>query len=186
VVFRKTDGEPGPKRPNFTELAPGVELKGPWTVRFDPIWGGPESVVFEKLDDWTRQPEDGIRFYSGTATYSRTFDLPPTLRHVRTKIWLDLGELKNLAEVRLNGKDLGVLWTKPFRVDITETLKANGNILEVDVVNLWTNRLIGDAGLPPEKHFTRSNVAHRFKKGDQLLESGLIGPVRIMVEVRQR
>jgi hypothetical protein len=104
-----------------------MKLTGPRTVSFDPRWGGPTSVVFEKLDDW----------------------------------------------------DLRTLWTKPFRLDVTEVLKANGNILEVDVVNLWTNRLIGDAGLLPEKCFTQSDVADRFKKGDPLLESGMLGPVMI-------
>ena len=179
VVFRRNISEYEPKRPDLPVLSVGVALTGPWTVRFDTRWGGPESVVFEQLDDWTKRPEEGIRFYSGIATYSKTFDLPPTWKDMHTGVWLDLGELKNLAEVRLNGMDLGKLWTKPFLIDITTTLKATGNMLEIDVVNLWTNRLIGDAGLSPEKRYTQSDVATEFKKGDPLLESGLIGPVMI-------
>jgi hypothetical protein len=180
VVFRRTTSEYQPKWPAIPVLSAGMALPGPWIVRFDPGWGGPESVIFEELEDWTHRPEEGIRYYSGTATYSKTFDMPPTWRNVRTGVWLELGELKNLAEVRLNGMDLGTLWTKPFRADITGALKATDNTLEIDVVNLWTNRLIGDAGQAPENRYTRSDVADEFKQGDPLLESGLIGPVLIL------
>lgn len=179
VVFRKPAGEPGRKRPNFPTAARTLELKGPWSVRFDPKWGGPESVTFESLTGWTARPEEGIRFYSGTATYRKAFDVPPGWKRSGARIFLDLGELKHLAEVRVNGKDLGMLWTKPFRVDITEAVSTAANALEVDVVNLWTNRLIGDAGLPPALRLTKSDVIGRFKKGDTLVESGLLGPVRM-------
>jgi hypothetical protein len=87
--------------------------------------------------------------------------------------------MKNLAEVRLNGKQAGVLWTKPFRLDITDSLQATGNLLEIDVVNLWSNRLIGDASLPPEKRFTQSDAIHIVKKDDPLPVSGLLGPVKL-------
>ena len=92
------------------------------SLRSDPKWGGPESVTFETLEDWSKRPEDGIRFYSGTAVYRKTFDapnLPPGQR-----IYLDLGVVKNLARVRLNGQDLGVVWCAPWRVDITGAVKA--------------------------------------------------------------
>jgi hypothetical protein len=87
--------------------------------------------------------------------------------------------VKYVAQVRLNGKDLGALWTKPFRVEITNAVKPSGNLLEIDVVNLWPNRLIGDAALPPERRFTRTNIS--YKKDDPLLESGLLGPVRLQI-----
>jgi hypothetical protein len=179
VIFRNPATEPKVKRPNFRAVSASVELKGPWTVHFDPKWGGPKSVEFENLEDWTKRPEEGIKFYSGTSTYRKTFDLPPTLKKSRHKIFLDLGEMKNLAEVRLNGKELGVLWTKPFRLEITEALQATGNLLEIDVVNLWANRLIGDASLPPEKRFTQSDASHIVKSDDPLPESGLLGPVKL-------
>jgi hypothetical protein len=180
VIFHRASAEPKVGRPNFPVILASVELRDPWTIHFDPKWGGPESVVFERLEDWTKRPEEGIKYYSGTATYRKTFDLPRTLSQARSKILLDLGEMKNLAEVRLNDKDLGVLWTKPFRVDITEALQSTGNVLEIDVVNLWTNRLIGDAALPPEKRFTQSDASHIVKKDDPPLESGLLGPVRLL------
>ena len=148
-----------------------MELPGPWTVAFDPEWGGPDSVQFEQLVSWPKQPEEGIKFYSGTARYRKTFDLselPPTAgRHV----YLDLGAVKDVAEVTLNGKKLATLWTAPWRVDITENLQPKNDILEIAVTNLWPNRLIGDAALPPEKRHTRTNIP--FGKNQPLLESGL-------------
>ena len=181
VIFHRAAAATKAKRPNFPTVTASVELQGPWTVHFDPNWGGPESVEFEKLDDWTKRPEEGIKFYSGTATYQKTFDLPAALRKGRRSILLDLGEMKNLAAVRLNGKDMGTLWTKPFQVDLTEAIKATGNLLEIDVVNLWSNRLIGDASLPPEKRFTKSDAINIVKKDDPLSESGLFGPVKLQV-----
>ncbi len=99
-----------------------------------------------------------------------------SLPNPKARIYLDLGEVRNVAEVRLNGKSLGVLWTKPFRVEITGAVKSGKNDLEIDIVNLWPNRLIGDAGQPHEKWFTTTNV-RKFTKDYKLLSSGLLGPV---------
>lgn len=179
VVFRKPGREPKRKRPNFPAVSASVQLMGPWTVHFDPKWGGPNSVVFQRLEDWTKRPEAGIKYYSGTATYRKTFRLPQTFKRARSRILLDLGEMRNLAEVRLNGKNLGVLWTKPFRVEITEALQPRDNRLEIDVVNVWTNRVIGDTKLPPGKRFTHGDASHFLKKNQPLSPSGLLGPVRL-------
>jgi hypothetical protein len=161
----------------FRELQTGVELSGPWEVSFDPKWGGPDHVTLDKLDDWSKRAEPGIRYYSGKATYTKIFDLPSVAsRH--SSLFLDLGVVKNVARVRLNGRDLGVIWTAPWRVDVTGALKAGSNTLEVDVINLWPNRLIGDAAQPPEKRFTRTN-ATGIKPDMPLLPSGLLGPVTI-------
>ena len=124
-----------------------------------------------------RAAREGIKFYSGKATYRKTFDLPTELAGAGRRVALDLGELKDVAEVRLNAKDLGVLWTKPFRVEITGVAKPAGNVLEIDIVNLWTNRVIGDAAIPPGQRLTRTNI--EFKPDDPLLPSGLFGPVRL-------
>lgn len=177
VVFRKQAEAERPRdTKNFSGLEPVAELAGPWKVSFDPKWGGPQSVVFEKLEDWTKRPETGIRYYSGTATYRKTFDLPETLRRENARIYLDLGKVKNLATVRLGGKDLGVVWTAPWRIELTGAVQSTGNQLEIDVVNLWPNRLIGDAALPPEKRLTKTNTTV-YKKDSPLLPSGLLGPV---------
>jgi hypothetical protein len=153
-------------------------LPGPWTVRFDPNWGGPGVVSFPQLVSWTQRPEEGIKFYSGTAVYETSFDLPPSLRDAKRALALDLGKVKELAEVRLNGKNLGVLWAPPFRVDVTGVVQPTGNRLEVEVVNFWPNRIIGDQSLPPEKRLTRTNIT-KLTKTTPLIESGLLGPVTV-------
>jgi len=186
VVFRKTipASRNGLADTNSPALSAVMEITGPWTVAFDPKWGGPAKVVFDKLVDWTTRAEEGIRYYSGTATYHKTFNLPKALRQGRKRLYLDLGRLKNVACVRLNGKDLGVVWTAPWRVEITAAVKAGGNRLEIDVVNLWPNRLIGDAKLPAAKRLTKTNVT-KFSKGKHApLESGLLGPVTLRMADR--
>jgi len=182
VVFRKpVKTIKGTAIANFAKQTQVGELTGPWTVKFDPKWGGPESVVFEKLVDWTKRPEPGIKYYSGKATYYKTFDLPGTAQGVEKRLYLDLKRVRNVAHVRLNGKDLGVVWTAPWQVDITQAVKPTGNKLEIDVVNLWPNRLIGDAALPPEKRLTKTNVT-KFKKDMTPLPSGLMGPVQLVTD----
>ncbi len=143
-------------------------------MTFDPKWGGPQSVQFDRLASWTSRSEEGIRYYSGTATYRTTFDRPAG----KGRLAVDLGQVANIAEVRLNGKNLGIAWAPPFRLDITDAVKPSGNQLEIDVVNTWYNRLILDQSLPPEKRLTRTNV--QLPKGAKPQESGLLGPVRIM------
>jgi hypothetical protein len=152
-------------------------LRGPWTVRFDPKWGGPAEASFSSLVDWTTRPERGIRYYSGTASYEQAFDMPS----VEGVFSLDLGTVHEIARVRLNGKDLGVVWTAPWSVDLGGALRKGANKLEIEVTNLWPNRIIGDAALPAEQRLTKTNVS--FGTGDPLLPSGLLGPVRILRNV---
>lgn len=167
-----------PSAGNFVTCQPVQTITGPWTVHFDPQWGGPASVEFATLEDWTKRPEEGITYYSGTATYNKHFDvqaLTPGKRY-----FLDLGTVKDIAEVTLNGQALGVVWTAPWRVEVTAILKPASNELQVAVTNCWPNRLIGDAALPAEKRLTRTNIA--FKKDTPLMSSGLLGPVVISRE----
>ncbi|MCX6899514.1 MAG: glycosyl hydrolase [Verrucomicrobia bacterium] len=186
---------------NLLSRSERTTLAGPWEVSFDPKWGGPERVVFEKLADWTARPEPGIRYYSGTATYRITFQ--SKIQNPKSKILLDLGVVKNVARVRLNDRDLGVVWTAPWQVDITGALKPGANKLEIEVANLWPNRLIGDATLPKEKRLTVTNVrtyddmssgSYRCQKCEErkktgkpaeLLSSGLLGPVKVVVSLRE-
>jgi hypothetical protein len=153
-------------------------LRGAWTVQFDEQWGGPASVVFDELTDWTLRPEEGIKYYSGTAVYRKRFDLASGEKKSAGRLLLNLGVVKNIASVRLNGKDLGIVWTHPWTVEITAALKERDNLLEVTVVNLWPNRLIGDAALPPEQRRTHTNITV-YDKSKPLLSSGLLGPVTI-------
>jgi len=151
-------------------------IAGPWTVRFAPEWGGPAESRFDTLVSWTERQEDGIRYYSGTATYETTFDAPEGWDETA----LDLGGVANLARVKLNGTDLGVLWKPPFHVaDIGKLLRPRGNRLEIEVTNLWGNRMIGDQLLPEGKRYTRTNM-YRFTAQSPLQLSGLLGPVRLV------
>ncbi|WP_372772704.1 glycosyl hydrolase [Mangrovibacterium sp.] len=159
------------------------QLKGSWEVRFDTQWGGPASATFEELGDWTMNRDKGIKYYSGKATYHKTFDMSESFQNTGSEYYIDLGEVHEVAEVRLNGEDLGVLWTKPFKVNITSALKEKGNKLEIDVVNLWPNRLIGDEFLPEDERYTSTNI-RKFTKATKLLRSGLIGPVRIQTRLK--
>ncbi|MFH1742572.1 MAG: glycosyl hydrolase [bacterium] len=155
------------------------DIVGPWEVYFPKGWGAPESKVFEKLISWTEDSEPGVKYFSGTACYKKEFTISSE-QMLGNSLFLDLGVVKNIAEVTLNGKDLGILWSPPFRVDITTAVKEGLNQLKIKVTNLWPNRLIGDAFLLEEKRFTQTNIT-KFKKDSPLLESGLLGPVRIHV-----
>lgn len=201
IVFaRGASGGPPPAdaAKNFPDKSAITRIDGPWTVSFDPEWGGPGKVVFDRLTDWSTHPDEGIRYYSGTALYRKSFDLPNgDVSGKNTRIYLDLGTVNHMARVLLNGEDLGVVWTAPWKVDITEALQPRENQLEIRVVNLWVNRLIGDEQLPddgikngrwPEwivKGKERSSgrytftTFHPYEKDSPLLKSGLIGPVTI-------
>jgi hypothetical protein len=185
--------------PDYPTAKTIVTIEGPWTVEFEPAWGGPERVVFDRLVDWTQRPEDGIRYYSGIAVYSKDFDLPEgDARPKRQRLFLDLGTVGHLARVKLNGKDLGIVWTAPWQVRIGDAVRRKGNRLEVEVANLWINRLIGDEAEPwdgiergrwpdwllegqprPTGRFAFTTNRY-YKKDDPLVESGLLGPVRLV------
>jgi len=216
IVFRKPAAGAKPAQRNFPAQEKVSEIGGPWDVMFDPDLGGPGKITFETLDDWTRRPEDGIRYYSGPATYRTTFDLPvsadvlkPAEDRGRRRIRLDLGTVKNIARVRLNGRDPGVVWCSPWQVDIKDIVKASGNRLEITVANLWVNRLIGDERLPPDCEYGEGgNLARwpewllrgeprpsqgritfttwkHYTKDSPLLPSGLLGPVTVRTESRE-
>jgi hypothetical protein len=177
VVFRKQApaAQQGAAATNFPPYAPLDTLQGPWQLHFDERWGGPASVEFPSLTSWTERPEDGIRYYSGSAVYHKEFSIaqPPA----NAQVYLNLGEVKDvgIASVTLNGRRLGVLWAPPYRIAITGILRAGNNVLEVEVINSWRNRLVGDRDKPAEQRFTKTNIAIRPEW--TLLGSGLLGPV---------
>jgi hypothetical protein len=162
-------------------VPPPAEIAGPWEVRFSPEWGGPERITFEGLVDWTTHPDEGVRYYSGAATYRKTVTLPKCDDHQR--LWLDLGKVRDLATVRLNGKSLGTLWISPWRLDITAAARAGENVLEVEVVNPWNNRLVRDANLAPEKRLTFL-LSPVVDKSAPLMPAGLLGPVTVRLAQR--
>ena len=194
VVFRADGVTTKPLTDNFPPTRPLQTVEGPWEVAFDPAMGGPANIRFTTLTDWTAHGEPGIRYYSGIATYRTTFTFAPT---PGTAPLLDLGLVHDLARVRLNGKDLGVVWCAPWRVDLSTAMTPGLNHLEIEVANRWANRLIGDQLAPDAQartvswsegflggksfttgRYTFTTGAH-FKATDSLLPSGLLGPVTI-------
>jgi hypothetical protein len=154
-----------------------VKIDGPWEVSFPPGWGAPEKITFAELTDWTERAENGIKYFSGRATYRKTFSVsaqPP----LGSALILDLGKVNDIAVVRVNGQELGTLWLPPYRVDIAAAVKLGENTLEVQVVNTWNNRLAGDAALPIEQRRT-SITAPTVTKDSPLLPAGLLGPVTL-------
>lgn len=186
IVFRNAVGADvkGSAEQNFPKLAELHKLEGPWAAAFDPEWGGPAKTVFPELISWTKSSEDGIKYYSGAATYTKTFDLANTavVNKSAGRMFIDLGDVKDVTEVTLNGKKLGVLWCAPWRIEITKEVKQTGNVLEIKVINLWANRVVHDLSLPVDKRLTKTHEVFRFDMLNvktPLLESGLIGPVKV-------
>ena len=185
IVFRKSAVESVVAGENFPEVRVLKTLEIPWQVSFDPKWGAPEKVIFPKLEDWSTNSAPGIKFYSGKAIYRTSFDLDGSVvSNARDRILLSLGDVKNLASIRFNGCDLGVVWCPPWRLRIPGGLLRNQkNELEITVANLWPNRLIGDQSLPDDKKFCHTTW-NPYKTNSPLLPSGLIGPVAILEELQ--
>jgi hypothetical protein len=170
---------------HVSDLHKPIELADPWKVQFPPGLGAPASITMEKLIPLNEHTEPGVKFFSGTATYTTTVNVSPDLLAAGQKLYLELGVVKNLAQVSVNGRDLGILWKPPFRIDITSAARAGANDVQVKVTNLWPNRLIGDAALPPQQRVTWTAFDDAYKPDSPLLPSGLLGPVRLLPTVVQ-
>ena len=197
-----------------------LELAGPWRVSFPPNLGAPPEVTLPELMSLHKHSEAGVKYFSGTATYTKRFSVAANATAGGKRLYLDLGWVEVIAEVRLNGRDLGTLWKPPYRVDITDAVRSGDNDLEIRVTNLWPNRLIGDEQLPPENEYSSGGPGgamdflrigqikklpdwyvqgkpkppggritfttwKHYSKDSPLLESGLIGPVRLRTAVRR-
>ncbi len=185
------------------------EIAGPWTLRFPDGWGAPEQVTLDRLISWTEHSDPGVRYFSGTACYAKDFELPAGMVAKGRSVVLDLGRVKNFAQVTLNGRKLDVLWKEPFSVDVTGLVRAGRNHLEIEVTNLWPNRLIGDEQQPDDCEWNGSVVKQvpqwvidgaghpddgrytfvtrkQYGKDSPLLESGLLGPVVVRSAERVR
>ncbi|MEI7420705.1 MAG: glycosyl hydrolase [Prolixibacteraceae bacterium] len=201
VVFdqnKQANQEANSGNKNFPGRSVLLSIDGPWKLSFDPKWGGPSQVEFENLTDWTVRPEKGIKYYSGTAVYQKTFTVSKDMLAASGSFLIDLGEVNCLAQVSLNGVEAGTLWTAPWSLDITKALKEGTNELKIKVVNLWPNRLIGDEQFASDgisnrewPEWMRENKTRNsqritfasysfYKKDSPLLKSGLLGPVRII------
>jgi hypothetical protein len=178
VIFRKAATATARALPDpvTTELA---TITGPWDVAFQPGRGAPATVRLEELISWSDSSDPGVKYFSGTGTYTKTIEAPAAWFKPGARLWLDLGAVKNLAEVTINGRPAGTIWKTPFRVDAASALKPGTNTLEIKVADLWVNRLIGDKQPGVTKTYTYTAVEF-YKADSPLLPSGLLGPVRIM------
>ncbi|MDR3181927.1 MAG: hypothetical protein LBT89_03245 [Planctomycetaceae bacterium] len=181
IVFRNSisgekQGVGGSNEPSVIGELP---INGAWEVSFDPKWGGPEKAVFETLIPWNKHEDKRIKYYSGSALYRKTVNVPAEQIDSGCRFVLQLGNVSEIAAVRLNGVDLGTVWAHPFQLDLTKAVKAGDNVLEIEAVNHWANRIIGDASLPEAERLTKTNVS-KLTQNTALVESGLIGPAVIL------
>jgi hypothetical protein len=163
-----------------TEVA-GVDeaLNRDWAVSFEPNRGAPEIAQFDRLISWSDSADLGVKYFSGSATYSKTIQVPDGAFSPGTHLWLDLGDVENIAEVAVNGKYQGIVWKTPFCIDVTQALVPGSNQIVVQVTNLWVNRMIGDQQPWALKKYAFADFTP-YKADSPLLPSGLIGPVRLL------
>lgn len=178
VVFRNKTNETSRvvNKPIETKLA---EISGPWNVSFQAKRGAPAQATFESLTPWNENGDQGIKYFSGTGTYTKTIQAPADWFKAGAEVWVDLGKVQNLAEVFVNGKSLGIVWKMPFRINLTSDFKQGENLLEIKVTNLWVNRLIGDRQPDAKETFTYT-ITKPYKADSPLKPSGLMGPVQII------
>jgi len=204
VIFRDNPTVAHSKSNPFVSWKTVQDITGSWSVNFDPDWGSKETLNIDTLSSWSQHPDPLVKYYSGTAAYNRIFEFSkPEMLNARSRYCLDLGKVEVMARVIVNGKDCGIAWKPPYRIDITEALRAGKNKLKIEVVNTWVNRLVGDEHLEldaiwednstfvnwpdwfkqgrpsPTGRYTFTAVRH-YKKESPLMPSGLLGPVRIL------
>jgi hypothetical protein len=183
VVFRSVATTPS-RAPTLATTTALSTLDGPWQLRFPPQLGAPPSLPLARLESWTAQADPGVKHFSGTATYSASLRVRDEWLRPGARILLDLGLVRDLAQVSLNGKPLGTVWKPPYQVDATAALRRGDNRLEIAVTNQWTNRLIGDRSEPAEKKVLGSSGVNPGGIGAGAnpapQESGLLGPVRLL------
>jgi hypothetical protein len=186
VVFRAPATQESLELPAPKETVIGglfSALNRNWKVSFGRGKGAPETADFERLVSWTKMPlsasDDGIKYFSGTATYSKTIEIPADDLTKDAHLWLDLGDVRELADVKINGVDFGILWKTPYKVDVTGAIKPGKNDIEIKVTNLWVNRMIGDQQSWALKKYAFADF-NPYKADSPLLPSGLLGPVHIV------
>jgi alpha-L-rhamnosidase len=178
VVFRQTAKSASRTLPKMVDN-PIATVEGPWDLNFQADRGAPAKISLDKLSSWSDNSDEGIKYFSGTGTYTKTMQAPADWFKHGAHLSIDLGEVKNLAEVAVNGKALGIVWKKPYRVDVTNVLKPGANTVEIKVTNPWVNRIIGDRQPNAAKAYTFTSP--KFYKADaKLVPSGLLGPVQII------
>jgi hypothetical protein len=204
VVFRDQPSERRSPHDPFVSWETVLEIEGGWSLSFDPEWGTKNTLTLNDLESWSVHSNALVKYYSGTATYRKVFDVPQLGSKLRShRFGLDLGRVEVVARVTLNGEDCGIAWKPPYRIDVTHALKPGRNQLEIRVANTWVNRMIGDEQLPldaewkdwetllawpdwfkrgrrsPSGRYTFTTARH-YQKDSPLQPAGLLGPVKLM------
>jgi len=179
VVFRKGTSSNSRTLPQMTETRV-ASLSGPWNLAFQAGRGAPDSITLNELSDWSTSSDSGVKYFSGVGTYTNTVQASADWFKKGARLWIDLGDVKNLAEVTVNGKQLGQVWHTPYRIDATSALNLGANQITVKVVNAWVNRMIGDEQTGATK-ISFADVKP-YKANSSLLPSGLLGPVTVVRE----
>jgi hypothetical protein len=154
-------------------------MTGPWRVHFQPGRGGPDQTTFAQLKSWTVNSDPGIRYFSGTASYEKELNVSESSLRKEQRVEIDLGVVKDVAEILVNGRSAGISWKTPFRIDVTDLLKPGINSMTIRVTNLWPNRLIGDK--QPNAMPVAFTTFNPYSADSPLLESGLLGPVMVLL-----
>jgi hypothetical protein len=181
VIFKGEGLAENQQGENWLKFNAIKNISESWSVKFDPNFGGPSAdIKMDKLCDWTLSPDSAIKYYSGTAVYTKVLKL--TKKELKDDLWLKVGAIHDLASIKINGKECGVIWTYPHRINISSAIKKGKNTLEIAITNTWANRLIGDHLLPQEKRITQTTAPYRLDN-DPLLPAGLLGPIIIEKEI---
>lgn len=176
VIFRHPIQEVKTNK-NYPDAVCVASVKGPWTIEFEENRGGPkEPVVTDVLFDWMESENPQIKYFSGNAVYKTSFEIN---RIPGTPVYIDLGKVMVMAKIRVNGVDAGGVWTTPYQINITDYLKEGVNELEIEVVNCWRNRMIGELSMPQSERFTYHSAAN-IKADSEMQSSGLLGPVQVI------
>jgi len=185
VVFRHAAASPSRQvtRPTIATVA---TIGGPWRLTYPAEFGGAAPRQLPALVSWTELTDEPAKYFSGSATYAQTVSAPATWFRDGATVWLDLGDVRDLASVSVNGRSLGLAWKPAYRFDVTNTMQPGENQLEIRVTNQWTNRLLGDQQVPPERRVLNSDVRVGTFRGNPadlpLPASGLLGPVTVLVQ----
>lgn len=178
-TYRVTNSDGTTRQLSVVADANAPAFAANWTLQFPPHWGAPASIPWSNFVSWTESSDPGIRYFSGTATYHGILRMPDAPMNSRQELWIDLGEVREVATIRVNGKPIATLWHPPFRARIDAPLHPGENTVEIDVSNLWANRLIGDSQ-PGARRYTQSNIV-TYKSDSRLLPSGVLSQPAVYV-----
>ena len=182
VVFRRPASSPSRTLAAATTRKMAT-LNGPWDVTFPPGLGAPEKIRLPQLDSWTANSNEGIKYFSGTAAYTKTVLVPQSWLRKDARLVLDLGSVRDIAEVSINGNAVATLWKPPYQVDVTGAIRAGKNLIKIAVTNQWTNRQVGDRAVAPDKRVLAAAPGGRggFGAAPAISDSGLLGPVAFVL-----